>query len=321
MAPKPATVKVTRLRAPSTPSRLTAFAVGVLTGLSIVAFDDRRPQPPIPETLEKKEGADSAGLVAVLRKTWSDFNEDQIPAVAASATFFCLLALFPALGVFASLYGLFADVTEARSYILDLQGVLPGGAITVLTDQLDRLARTPHVRLGWTFAISFLLSIWSANAGMKSLIAGLNVAYEVKEHRNFFTLNAISLCLTLGLILVALAVAAFLAWLTVIGLTKSPLALAIQWVVLMGVIFLGLSVLYSYGPCRPHAGWRCITPGSAFAAVTWLIMSLLFTLYVANFGHYDKTYGTLGAIVGFMTWIWLSLCVVLLSAELNSNVH
>jgi membrane protein len=190
-----------------------------------------------------------------------------------------------------------------------------------LTDQLDHLASTPHVQLGWTFAISFLLSIWSSNAGMKSLIAGLNVAYEVKEHRNFFLLNAISLGLTLGLILVALAVAAFLAWLSLIGLTQSLWALAIQWVVMMGVIFLGLSVLYSYGPCRPRSAWRCITPGSAFSAVTWLVVSLLFTLYVANFGHYDRTYGALGAIVGFMTWIWLSLCVVLVGAELNSNVR
>ena len=89
---------------------------------------------------------------------------------------------------------------------------------------------------------------------------------------------------------------------------------------LAGVIGV-LSVLYRYGPCRAHARWRWITPGSAFAALAWLAMSMLFTLYVANFGHYDRTYGSLGAVVGFMTWIWLSLAVVLLGAELNSELE
>jgi len=304
--------------APSFASRLSDFALGVLVGLSIVALESGRPRPPEAATQESAS-SETLGLAAVLQRSWAEFNADQIPAVAAGATFFCLLALFPALGVFVSLYGLFANVEQARSYVLDLRGVLPGGAISVLVDQLDRLARTPHSRLGWTFGISLLLSIWSSNAGMKSLIAGLNAAYGVRERRNFITLNAMSLSLTLCAILAALAAAVFLTWLSVIGLTGSPLAIFIQWVVLLSLVFVVLSVLYRFGPCRVRPSWRLITPGSGFSAVTWLVMSMLFTLYVANFGHYDRTYGALGAVIGFMTWIWLSLCVVLMGAELNSH--
>jgi membrane protein len=258
---------------------------------------------------------------SVVWRAWTEFNDDHIPAVAAGATFFGLLALFPALGVFVSLYGLFADVETARLHVLTLRGVLPDGAISVLSDQMTRLAATPHARLGLTFLISFVLSVWSANAGVKSLIAGLNIAYDEKERRGFLALNGISLAFTLGGVALAALAAALPGWLGKIGLQGSPLIEALRWPLFLASIVAMLSVLYRYAPCRAHPRGRWITPGSLFAAVAWLAMSLLFSLYVANFGTYDKTYGSLGAIVGFMTWIWLSLTVVLLGAELNAELE
>jgi membrane protein len=267
-------------------------------------------------TLSPREYLSWAG---VLQRTWSEFQSDHIAAVAGGATFFCLLAIFPALGVFVSLYGLFANVEQARQQVLDLGGVLPQGAVSILSDQLDRLAHTPHIRLGWTFALNLVLSLWSSNAGMKSLIAGLNVAYEEQERRKFIALNAVSLALTLGGLLAAFAAAAFPAWLALVGPAASPWVLVLQWAVQLALVVVGLSVLYRYGPSRARPSRRWITAGSAFSAIAWLMMSVIFTVYVAYFGRYDKIYGALGAIIGFMTWIWLSLCVVLLGAELNSQ--
>jgi membrane protein len=308
-------------------SVLGIFASGVLVGLATVVLDGRvfgahSGRRAAPAAAHDSPAAIPArGWKEILKRTWSEFNTDHIPAVAGGATFFGLLALFPALGVFVSLYGLFADVEQARQHILALQGILPEGAIAVLSEQMTRLAAVPHARLGITFATSLLLSVWSANAGVKALIAGLNVAYEETERRSFLRLNLLSLGFTAGSILLAVAAAGLPGLIGRIGLQGSPLPGLLQWPVLLAGVIGVLSVLYRYAPCRAHARWRWITPGSAFAALAWLAMSMLFTLYVANFGHYDKTYGSLGAVVGFMTWIWLSLAVVLLGAELNSELE
>jgi membrane protein len=252
----------------------------------------------------------------VLIGTWKEFGQDQIPAVAAGATFYCLLALFPALAAFVSLYGLFADVEGARKQVLALHGLLPEGAIEVVGDQMVRLTGANHAGLGLTFLISLLVSLWSANAGVKAVMAGLNVAYEEEEKRNFLRLNVVSLGLTVGSTLFSVAAVAGL-----VALPATPPAEWIRWPALLAVITIMTSVLYRFGPSREHPPWRWITPGSVVASAGWMIMSLLFTTYVGHFGSYNKTYGSLGAIVGFMTWIWMSLMVMLLGAELNSELE
>ena len=308
--------------------RLTAAAGGVLFGLALGVADRLLFSP------RAKGRFSAAGRRAdsptelpasswrdVVRRTWTEFNSDHIPAVAGGATFFALLALFPALGVFVSLYGLFGDVEQARLQLVQLQGVLPQGAIMVLSEQITRLAAAPHGRLGATFVLGLLLSLWSTNAGVKALIAGLNVAYEEKERRNFLRLNLVSLSFTVGGIAVGLAAAAAATLTARLDLAASPVLAVLRWPLGLAVVVVMLALLYRYAPSRAHAKWRWITPGSVLAALCWLGMSLLFTTYVANFGHYDKTYGSLGALVGFMTWIWLSLAVILLGAELNSELE
>ncbi len=309
----------------------TTFVIGVMVGLSVVLLDNRLLGPPLPAPdaglgQNRSDAASPKDLPpktwkAVLSRAWSEFNSDHIPAVAGGSTFFGLLALFPALGVFVSLYGLVANVEQARRQVINLRGVLPDGAISVLSEQMARLASTPHSSLGIAFVTSLAVSLWSSNAGVKALIAGLNVAYEETEKRNFVRLNLVSLAFTVGAVVLGFAGAGLPGLLATAGLQGSLVIQIMQWPALLLVLCALLSVLYRYGPSRAHARWRWITPGSAFAAVTWLAMSLLFSVYVANFGHYDKTYGSLGAIVGFMTWIWLSLTVVLLGAELNSELE
>ena len=306
--------------------RTSALGIGMLIGLATAFADRALPRRnPVGSRAGSPAQVGARDWKTILKRTFQEFNEDRIPSVAASSTFFVLLALFPALGVFVSLYGLVGDIAGAQRQIAALRGVLPEGGVTVLSDQMTRLAATPHSHLGVTFLISLLLSVWSANAGAKGVIAGLNVAYEVREHRNFIRLNLTSLAFTAGAIVLAMAgmgaIVAAPEALGAFGLALPPGADLARWPLLLIVTAGVLSVLYRFGPSRPRARWRWITPGGVVAAVGWMAMSLAFSLYVGHFGHYDRTYGSLGAIVGFMTWIWLSLIVVLLGAELNSEIE
>jgi len=308
--------------------RWSAFLAGAAVGLATVAADGLARRARRRATAQP---ADNLGEVTprswrlVAQRTLSEFVDDRIPLVAAGSAFYALLALFPALGVFVSLYGLVGDLQGAQRQIAGLQGFLPAGGVSVLSEQITRLAITSHASLGVTFLVSFLLSIWTSNAGMKGLIGGLNVAYERHEHRNFITLNLVSLAFTAGAILFAIAamtavVAApeVLAWL---GFPTLAHASLLRWPAMFAIAVGALSLLYRYAPCRPHARWRWITPGGVLAAAAWMAMSLAFSAYVARFGSYDRTYGSLGAIVGFMTWIWLSLTIVLVGAEFNSELE
>src|SRR6185312_14924563 len=212
--------------------RVTALGLGMLIGLSTVVVDRamQRSAQAKPEPL-----AHGRGWKAVVRRTIDEFNADRIPAVAAGSTFFALLALFPALGVFVSLYGMVGDVAGAERQIASLAG----GGVSVLSDQIERLAAVPQANLGVTFLVSLLLSVWSANAGMKGLIAGLNVAYELRETRNFLVLNLQSLGFTAGAIAFAMlmmgAIVAVPEVLAFFGLQVLQGASVLRWPLLLGV--------------------------------------------------------------------------------------
>jgi membrane protein len=200
--------------------------------------------------------------------------------------------------------------------------VLPGGAVSVIGDELTRLTKSDHGALGLAFAVSLLISIWSANAGVKALIDGLNVAFGAHERRGFVKLTLVSLAFTVGLIVAMIAgmvlVAAASPVLARLGLAGVAGLGWLRWPILLVAGAVLFSVLYRFGPCRPRARWRWITPGGLVAAIGWVAVSALFGWYVANFGSYDRTYGSLGAVVGFLTWVWLSTQVLLFGAELNA---
>ena len=265
------------------------------------------------------------GWKDVLWRTWSEFNKDRAPAVAAGVSFYSLLATFPALAAFVSLYGLFADVKAVREQLALLRGVLPADALNFVGEQMLRLALGDNGGLGLAFAAGLLVSIWSANAGMKALFDGLNIAYEEREKRGILKLNLISLGFTFAaLIFVMVILAAVVALpvgLSFIGYGGPDPMLLLRWPLLLAGFILALSVLYRYGPSREAARWRWVTWGSVAVAALWLLASLAFSEYVGRFAHYDKTYGSLGAAIGFMTWIWLSVLVVLLGAELNAELE
>ncbi len=259
-------------------------------------------------------------------RAWTEFNNDQIMNVAAGVAFFGVLALFPGMAAFVSLYGLFADVGEAQKHLAALAGVLPADSLTFIGQEMTHLAASKSASLSVTFVVSLLLSLWSANAGVKGLFAGLNVAYEEREKRSFLKLNLVSLAFTiLLLVFLAVAMAAMIAAPVAIEMLRldpqSRILAALRWPVLLLVVTAGLSVVYRFGPSREQPRWRWVTVGGMVGALGWLIVSLLFSWYVGAFGHYDVTYGSIGAVVGFMTWLWLTATVVLLGAELNAEVE
>ncbi|MEO6379251.1 MAG: YihY/virulence factor BrkB family protein [Caulobacteraceae bacterium] len=261
----------------------------------------------------------------IVWRTWREFNQDRIPAVAGGVSFFGLLALFPALGAFVSLYGLFADVGAMRDQLNILAGVLPRDVLAFVADQMVRLAGAEGPKLGVAFAISLLVSLWSANAGMKALFDGLNIAYEETEKRGFIKLNLISFGFTFGALLFAVisfsAVIAAPVVLSLLRLNGALTVAVLRWPALLIATVAGLAVLYRFGPSREQARWRWLSWGSAASATLWLAVSILFSWYVGAYAHYDRIYGSLGAVVGFMTWSWLSTIVVLFGAELNAEIE
>ncbi|MGJ4995589.1 YihY/virulence factor BrkB family protein [Bradyrhizobium sp. HKCCYLS3077] len=267
------------------------------------------------------------GWKDVLFRVYENLTEHRIVALAAGMTFYTLLAIFPALAALVAIYGLFSDPAKITGHLEQLQGVMPGGAIDIARDQLTRVSANGSQALGITFLVSLAISLWSANAAMKSLFDTLNVVYREPERRGFFKLNAISLLFTGGAILFALlaigAVVVLPVLLNTLGLSEvGDLVLRIgRWPAIFVCVSLGLALIYRYGPDREEPKWRWISWGSALAAALWLAGSALFSWYAANFGSFNATYGSLGAAIGFMTWIWISAIVVLIGGELDAELE
>jgi membrane protein len=267
------------------------------------------------------------GWKDILWRVYENFNNHRIMAVAAGVTFYALLALFPAIAALVSLYGLFADPGTISKHLSDLSTFVPVGATEVIGDEMNRVAANGNRALGFAFVVSLAVSLWSANAGMKALFDALNIVYGEREKRGFITLNAMSLLFTAAAIcfmLLALAVVValppVLGYLGLSAQTDWIIQIG-RWPVLLVTVALALSILCRHGPSREKAQWRWITWGSAFAAVAWLIVSILFSWYTAHFGSYNTTYGSLGAVFGFMTWIWLSTIMMLLGAVLDAEME
>ena len=267
------------------------------------------------------------GWKDIFWRTYTQIGDDRLLAVAAGAVFYMLLALFPAITALVSLYGLLADPATINDHLLLLQGVMPEAAIGIVKEQVTRLAQTSNGALGLGFFFGLALALWSANAAMKAIIDALNVVYDEREKRGFVKLTLVALAFTFGgLVFIILALGAVvifplvLAW---IGFESrsAELVAILRWPALFVIVVLALAVLYRYGPSRTPARWQWLSIGSVSAALAWLAVSGVFSWYLANFGHYDATYGSLGAAIGLMMWLWLSVIVLLIGAELNAEIE
>ena len=268
-----------------------------------------------------------AGWKDIFWRVYASFNDNRLLAVAGGVVFFSLLAIFPAIAAFVSLYGLIADASTINAHLSLAAGVLPAGAVDILHEQITRLTAKSDARLGLGFITGLAIALWSANAGMKAIIDALNVVYDEKEKRSFVKLNLLSLLFTLIAIcslMVALAAVVIAPMvLSAIGLS-SLLSLSIavlRWPLLLVLATVALAAIYRYGPSRTEPRWQWLSVGSAAAAIGWLITSVLFSWYIGHFGAYNATYGSLGAAVGMMMWMWISAIVILLGGELNAEIE
>lgn len=265
------------------------------------------------------------GWMDVLWRAWNEVSDANLFLVAGGVTYAVLLALFPGLAALVAIYGLILDPSQVERQVSALSGVLPEESKQLLIDELHKLISTSSGTLGLSAAFGLVLALWSASRGMSGLITSLNIAYEEKERRGFFKLNLLALGLTIALVLGGLVVIALVAVLPaavqLIGLRDATrwLLLGLEWPLLVVVVMFGLAAIYRYAPAREKPQWRWVSPGAIAATSLWIIGSIAFTVYVANFNSYDKTYGSLGGVVILLTWLYLSAFVVLLGAAINAQ--
>jgi membrane protein len=267
------------------------------------------------------------GLMDVAWRLWDQVGQDRILLVAAGTTFYALLALFPALTAFVSLYGFVADPKTLADHIAFLASLLPSDGFDLIRNQLHALANQTNDVLSLGFLSGLAIAFWSANSGIKGLFEGLNVAYGENEKRSFIKLNLVSFAFTLGAIVIGicflLAVGVIPAVLSFFLLDPKAKLLVdlLRWPPVFLLAAGGVIVLYRYGPSRERAKWRWLTWGAGLTTVAWLAASWGFSFYLGHFANYNVTYGALGAVIGFMMWIWISAIIILLGAELNAELE
>jgi membrane protein len=294
-----------------------------------------RPGSFMPELSQHGRGRFSGSPLQIPRTGWKDIlwrtyvrtGEDRLLAIAAGVVFFGLLAVFPAITALVSCYGLFANPSTIGANLQTLALMLPEGSFQIVQDQIGRVLDKGGTALGATFLFGLVLAIWSANAGVKAVIDALNVVYEEREKRGFIRLNLLALAFTIGgiaalLVMVSAVVAAPLA-LGHAGLAPESRTIVgmIRWPLLFLILMIALGVLYRFGPSRRAARWEWLSVGTLGAAVLWIVGSSLLSWYLSNFANYNATYGSLGAAIGLMMWMWMSAIIVLCGAELNSEIE
>jgi len=294
------------------------------------------PRPPAPEDYEAREpgrGRLAQDPFRIPRKGWTDivwrvgaaYFGDRVGFVSGGVTFFVLLSLFPALGAFVTIYGLFADPTDAAARVAFLYSVLPASVAQFIAVEMQRLATGSTGQLTFTLVWTLALSLWTANNGIKTLFYGLNVAYHEVERRNLVRYNLLGFAFTLsglaGVLMSAALVVGVPVALGTVGLAEEWQRLApLRWPLLFVGYIGALTVIYRFGPCRARARWRWLTPGAFFAATLSVSVSFLFSWYLSHFVRLDS-YGPLATAMGFLLWTWLSVQVILMGAALNAGIE
>lgn len=259
----------------------------------------------------------------IASRVLTQFSDDRIPLVAASAAFYLLLALVPSLAALVSIYGLVFNPEDVVQQMASLQALMPAEVHAILTKQLERLTAEPSRALGFAVAGSLGLSIWSASAATKSIMQGLNIVYDEREKRSFLQFNATALAITIvGLIMTASLVAVTVAMPIIVGqVDLHPfLANVIGYIGLACVVWLGLIALYRWGPSRADAKWKWLALGTVVALLALIMFSIGFSWFARTFASYSS-YGSLGAVIAFMTWAWINMIILLLGAELNAEME
>ncbi|WP_369133157.1 YihY/virulence factor BrkB family protein [Modestobacter sp. I12A-02662] len=303
----------------------------------VVATERReaaRPAPHVPGEAElpgvhaeKPTEIPARGWVQIVKRAWAENSADNMPIIGAGVAFFAFLAVFPALIATISIYGLVASPETVSRQIESLSGQLPEEAQSLLAAQLTSIVDNSGGALTFSLIVSILAALWSASGGTGNLITAVNIAYDEVETRGFVKRKALALGLTLGAIVFVLITFALVAVVPAVlealplGVFGTVLAQVIRWVLLLGVVAGSLAVLYRVAPDRNSPRFSWVSLGSVVVTVIWALVSLLFSIYVDNFGSYDKTYGAIAGVIVLMLWLYLTCYLVLLGAEINSEAE
>lgn len=266
--------------------------------------------------------------LSVVKQTWAESTNDNISLIAAGTAFWGFAAIAPLLAATVLTYGIFATPEIVSANIRSLFGVLPREAAALIADQLAGVVTTSGEKKGWGLALALLLALYGGTQGASALISALNIAYEEKEKRGFFRLYLLGFAITGAMVLLAIAACASTAVVAFIdGLIPNAPAIVLgairlaSYLLLATLAMTAAALLYRYAPDRAHAKWIWLTPGSVAATTLWLAATTAFALYVAHFGNYGATYGSLSAVVVLLFWLWLSAYSFLLGGELNSQLE
>ncbi len=323
------------------PAKSMIGAAVVAIGLVTILFGRRREDPAIGVKAKSKDKNIDAhgrsaripeeiplrGLKDVLWRVVAEVSEDRATLVAGGVTFYILLALFPALTALVALYGLILEPSDIVRHLQDIALVLPPGAFDLISDQLNDLVAQRTGELGATFFVGLAIALWSSHSGTMALFDAMNIAYEEHEKRSIIRLNMIALVFTLcgvvGAVLLIGLVAVLPAILSYLWLDQwsETVALICRWPLILIVMAISISAIYRFGPSRQPARVRWLTWGVVFSTVTWLVMSMGFSLYLTNFADYGVAYGALGALIGFLVWTWLSVLILIVGAEINAELE
>jgi membrane protein len=304
-------------------SRLTPLFGALIATAATVYAATQASHPP----REERAASDRPGWGRILANTWDDLARDHVSIMAAGIAFYALLSIFPGMSALISIYGLAADPAIIERQLNAISGLLPQEALTLLSDQLHTLVAAPPGRLGIGLVVSLSFTIWSATSATGVLMQALTIAFEEKESRGLvpFYLRAIGLTVAVGLFAVLslfliAVVPALIGALPLPELWRDRISL-IRWPILAGLVLLALGLVYRFAPARRTPRWHWLGAGTVGAALLWLVGSAGFSFYVARFGSYDKTYGSLGAVVILLMWFYLTAYIVLAGAELNSEIE
>ena len=269
----------------------------------------------------------AAGWRDVLRRLALDFGRDNLSLMAAGIAYYALVSFTPALTALVALYGLVFDPHQVAEQVASLEGMIPEEARAVIAAQLNAIVQASSSKLGIGLVVSLALALWGANSATGALMSALNVVYGEHEKRSLLRYYANALALTAALVLfgivslVLVAIVPAVIGLLPLGDFGKTLVGWSRWPLLMVLSSTGLAIIYRYAPSRAEPRWSWTSPGAAAATVLWLAGSALFSLYVETFATYNKTYGSLGAVVVLLLWLWLSALSVLIGAELNAELE
>ncbi|MDF1813500.1 MAG: YihY/virulence factor BrkB family protein [Verrucomicrobiales bacterium] len=256
----------------------------------------------------------------ILLRSKDRLADDRITFIGAAVALFCLLGLIPLLSALVGIFGVFTSQDQAMTIVDNFEGMVPPEALSLIREQMRELT-TSNTSIGISSFVSILVALWGGSKAMDAFMTAINMAYHEDEDRNFIKRKAVGLILTLGTVLVVAGGTTLLIWANLLEGAARGTFLILKWPLIILGLMLWLSVMYRYAPNRRDAKWRWISHGSIVSTLLWVAASYLFSLYVSNFGNYNETHGSLGAVIVLILWIYLSAVSLIIGAVVNAEME